>query len=343
MSVRPDGIGDGGCFVVVERRRVVVSVLLVVALLAALAVALMFGEETLWPRQLVDVLSGGGTRGDRTLLLDLRANRVIVAALAGAALGVAGAVMQSVTRNPLASPDILGISAGASAGAVIVIVANDGVLDGKSWAAPVGAIVGGLVIAAGIAAFSVGMDPLRLVLAGIALSSLCGAIVTYLVAIADPEVAAHAYIWLSASLAGREAEHIWPVATALVPAIAVIVPLSRRASMLSLGAVRAHSLGVPVARTERGLLLVSVLLTSLATAATGPIGFVAFVAPQITARLTRTASPPLVVSGLTGATLVLCADAAARTILPWSAPIGAVTSALGAPILIYFLWRAVRV
>lgn len=328
--------------VVTGRTAVVAGLLATLALIAFLA-ALALGEPVLPLGRLFEVLAGGGARADRILVLDLRANRAIVAALAGAALGISGAIMQSVTRNPLASPDILGITAGASAGAVIVIVSMHGSLDHNGWAAPVGAILGGLTIATVIALFSAGLDPLRMVLAGIALSALCTALISFLLTVVDLQVAASAYTWLAGSLNGRGTEHIWPVAGALVVAVIVLVPLSRRAALLSLGTLRAQTLGVPVAHTERVLLLISVLLASMATAATGPIGFVAFVAPQITARLARTASPPLLTSAFTGAILVLSADTLTRAVLSWSAPIGAVTSALGAPVLIYFLWKAVRV
>lgn len=340
---RPALLRAGPVRITFSRRSLIVGAALAAMALLAVAGAMLLGQPNLSVGHLVEVLTGGGTRSQRVLVLDLRANRAIVAALAGAALGIAGAIMQTVTRNPLASPDILGITAGASAGAVLAIVTRQSGYGDDVWLTPVGAMVGGLVIAAAIAAFSSGMDPLRLVLAGIALSALCTALITFLLTVVNPDVATNAYTWLAGSLNGRGPQHIWPVAIALAVAALVVPPLTRPSSMLALGAVRAQALGVSVARTERTLLLVSVVLASMATAATGPIGFVAFVAPQITVRLARAPSPPLLGSALTGAATVLIADILTRSLLPWSAPIGAVTSALGAPVLIYFLWKATRV
>ncbi|GAA3958618.1 hypothetical protein GCM10022231_17740 [Gordonia caeni] len=236
----------GAIQIVVARRSVIVGAILLVVTLSAFVAAMALGEPVLSIGRLLDVLSGGGTRAQRILVLDLRANRTIVAALAGAALGIAGAIMQTVSRNPLASPDILGITAGASAGAVVVIVTRHSAYGEDVWLTPVGAMIGGLVIAAAIAAFSSGMDPLRLVLAGIALSALCTALITFLLTVVDTEIATSAYTWLAGSLNGRGPQHIWPVAAALVVAALMVPPLTRPASMLSLGTVRAQTLGVPV-------------------------------------------------------------------------------------------------
>ncbi|MFM9377328.1 FecCD family ABC transporter permease [Gordonia sp. VNK21] len=339
----PPSIRLGGLSFQYRPRALIVGVVLVVALVAAIFAALMLGDGVVSPGQLVEVLSGGGRRADRRLILDLRANRVLVAALAGAALGVAGAIMQTVTRNPLASPDILGITGGASVGAVAVIAIAGGDLSDKPWATPLGALIGGIAIAVAIAVFAASMDPMRMVLSGIALGALCGAVITYILATVNSDVASTAFAWMAGSLEGRGPEHIVPVAITLAVGVIVVVALQRASALLALGTPRARTLGVPVAGVERTLLLTSVLLASMATAATGPIGFIAFVAPQITVRLARTPSPPLITSGLTGAVLVLLADLLTRSVIPWTAPIGAVTSVIGAPVLIYFLWKASRV
>lgn len=327
---------------IVQPRGIVVTAICAAILLIAAGAALMLGEPTIPLSRAYDVITGGGAVGDRVIMLDLRANRTIVAALAGTALGLAGALMQTVTRNPLASPDILGITGGASVGAVTVIVANGGPAVAP-WTIPLGALAGGAAIAAVIALTSAGLDPLRLVLSGIALSALCSAGVTFLLSYVDGDVAHTAMSWLAGTLNGRGPQHIWPLVIGLTVAVCVLAPLVRHIGLLPLGVARAATMGVDTARTERILLFTSVVLASLATAATGPIGFVAFVAPQIVRSIVRSPAPPLVGSALVGGIIVVVADTVARAAIPWSTPIGAVTSVFGAPLLIYYMWRSTRV
>ncbi|MFT4088268.1 MAG: iron ABC transporter permease [Gordonia sp. (in: high G+C Gram-positive bacteria)] len=338
----PPTLRIGTFSLVWHRRPVLVLIGAIVAAACLIVAALALGEQNLSLATLVDVFGGGGSRSDRILVLDLRANRVLAATLAGCALGTAGAIMQSVTRNPLASPDILGITAGASVGAVTVIALSQNSDTHRPWVTPIGALVGGLAVAAAIALVSRGMDSLRMVLSGIAFSALCTAAVTYTLTVVPTDVAGSAFAWLAGSLNDRNAENLVPVAVALGLAVPVLLAFARVLDMLSLGPVRAVTLGVPVAVGERVLLLTSVVLASAATAAVGPIGFVAFVAPQIARRIAATTAPPLITSGVLGAFFVVGADTLIRSVLTWQPPIGAATSVLGAPVLIYFLWKATR-
>lgn len=331
----------GRVSVLVSPRPLRILLACVIVLAAALVAAFLFGEPIVSIGRALDVVTDGGRTTDRVILLDYRANRTIVAALAGAALGLSGALMQTVTRNPLASPDILGITSGASLGAVAVITANGGP-DVAPWTIPLGALIGGFATAAFIAAVSSGLDPLRLVLSGIALSALCSAAITFLLSYVDGDTAHAATAWMAGTLNGRGPEHIWPVLAGLVVAAVILLPQARSIGMLAMGRERAGTMGIAVESTERRLLLLSVVLATMATAATGPIGLVAFVAPQIVRRAAGTSSPPLVSSALGGAIVVVIADVAARTLIPWTAPIGAVTSLFGAPVLIYILWRTSR-
>ncbi|MEJ9080154.1 iron ABC transporter permease [Gordonia malaquae] len=332
----------GRLSMIVERRSIAVTAACAALLVAAVGAAFMFGVPTIPPLRAFEVLTGGGAMPDRIIMLDLRANRTIVAALAGSTLGLAGALMQTVTRNPLASPDILGVTGGASVGAVAVIVVNGGPAVAP-WAVPVGALIGGAVIAGVMALVAAGLDPLRLVLSGIALAALCSAAITFLLSYIDGDVAHTAMSWLAGTLNGRGPQHIWPVLIGLVLCGGVLIPLTRSIGLLPLGDAKAATMGVDTLRTERTLLFLSVVLASLATAATGPIGFVAFVAPQIVRSIARRPAPPLVASALAGAIIVVVADTAARAAIPWTTPIGAVTSAFGAPLLIYYMWRSTRV
>lgn len=326
----------------IRPRQVRLAIGACIALVIVVVLALICGEPLIPVGRALDVITGGGLAYDRVIILDYRANRTAVAALAGAALGCSGALMQTVTRNPLASPDILGITSGASVGAVAVIVLHGGP-PADPWSVPLGAMLGGLMIALAIAAVSSGLDPLRLVLAGIALAALCGAAVTFLLSYVDGDTAHTAMTWLAGSLNGRGPEHIWPVLIGLIAACLALIPMLPAIGLLPLGSAKSVTMGASSTRTERPLLLISVILASLATAAIGPIGFVAFVAPQIARGIARAPAPPLVSSAAIGAVLIVGADTAARAVIPWTAPIGAVTSALGAPLLIYYLWRSTRV
>ncbi|MFG1781678.1 FecCD family ABC transporter permease [Rhodococcus oryzae] len=291
-----------------------------------------------------EILFGGGTKVERFIVMDLRLPRALTALLTGLALGISGAITQSILRNPLASPDLLGITAGASAAAVaLIVLAGGGSFVGllAVLGIPIAALIGGIATAIIIYALAWrgGVQGYRVVLIGIGFNAMLIAAIQWMLISADINDVARAQVWLNGSLNGSDWAQVWPVAigVAVVGAIALISSFTLGA--LRLGDDNARSLGVRLQAGQATLLLAAVALASIATAAVGPIGFVALCAPQLALRMLRTAGPPILASGLVGAVLVIGSDVIARTILPVELPVGIVTSALGGPFLLYLLVR----
>lgn len=319
--------------------------------LSALVVVLFgfeiaLGDFDLSLGQVVDVLTGGGTRAQRFVVHDLRLPRALLCLAIGVALAVAGALTQSISRNALASPDILGITAGASAAAVALLALGPtmslGLLD--RLGVPLSALLGAFVTAAVIFGLSYrgGITGYRLILVGIGVNAVLVAVTGWMLTNADINNVSRAQVWLNGSVGQAN----WNSVPVVLVSVAVLVTLAIIGSF-TLGALRlgddtAAALGINVQRAQAILLLLAVGLAAAATAAAGPVGFVALAAPQIAIRLTRSAGPPIVVSGLVGAVLVLAADLIARVVLPVELPVGLVTSALGGPFLLYLLVRANR-
>lgn len=326
---------------------------MVVVLVLAVVLFLVFcldvgrGDYPLSVPDVVGVLFGSGTRIENFVVMDLRLPRALTGVLVGVALAISGAVMQSVTRNALASPDILGITSGAGAAAVSLIV-----LSGTSTAVgifatlgvTVAALIGGLVTAAAIylLAWRGGVQGMRLVLVGIAVNAMMIALIGWMLVNADITDVTRAQLWLTGSIAGATWAQVWPVLAAVSVLGACGLVMSSRLAAMRLGPDTARSLGVDVQRSQAVLLLISVALAAVATSVAGPIGFVALAAPQIALRLTRSAEPPLIASALTGAVIVVASDLVARTVLPVELPVGIVTSVLGGPFLLYLLIRVNR-
>ncbi|MEV4409082.1 iron chelate uptake ABC transporter family permease subunit [Actinoplanes sp. NPDC049598] len=312
--------------------------------LAALLVALTRGDYPMPLSDVLSVLAGGegATRRSAYVVLSLRLPRALGAIAVGAAFGLSGAIVQRVVRNPLASPDIVGINAGAAAVAVFLIV----VLAAGPRTVAVGALAGALATAAAIYLLSRrrGVSGYRLVLVGIGVTAMLTSVTAYLLNTANIYTAEQASIWLTGSLAGRSWAQVAPV----VVAVAVLLPVALRLAgplrALELGDDLALALGVRAERARAALLLTAVALAAVATAAAGPIAFVALAAPQIARRLVRERGLALVSSAAIGAALLALADLAARRILaPAELPVGVLTTVLGAPFLIWLLARANRV
>lgn len=292
----------------------------------------------------VGALVGSGADLEHYIVWELRMPRSLVGVLVGAGLGISGAITQSITRNPLASPDILGITAGASAGAVTVIVLGGATVAGTALSVSAAALVGGLLTAVAIYALAWrrGIEGFRLILVGIAVNALLGALTTWLLVLGDIREVARATVWLNGSLAGRDWDHVWPVAVALGVVGTVALASTFQLSALRLGEDTARVLGVRVQLSQAVLLVASVLLAAMCVTAAGPIGFVAFVAPQVGVRLVGGSGPPLLASGLVGAALVVGSDFVARVVLPVDLPVGIVTTAIGGPFLMYLVIRTNR-
>ena len=259
----------------------------------------------------------------------------------GAALGLSGAITQTVARNPLASPDILGVTSGASAAAVLLIVVGAA---GSLAGLPLAALFGGLVTTALVygLAWRKGIDGYRLVLVGIGIGAVAEALTSWLLVSAKITDATRATVWLTGSLNQRGWEHVVPVAVALAVLVPAGLLLSFGLGTLQLGDDTARGLGMRVDRSRAALLLTAIGLCAVATASAGPIGFVALVVPQVCLRLVGTDRPPLFASAVYGALLLVAADLVTCTVLPVELPVGIITSVIGAPYLIWMLARGAR-
>ncbi|MCS5718837.1 iron chelate uptake ABC transporter family permease subunit [Herbiconiux sp. CPCC 205763] len=339
------------------RRRLLVVTAALAAILVVLAVlALMLGDRIVAPADVVAALFGQGSGGDRFVVLGLRLPRLTLGLLVGACFGLAGAVFQSLLRNPLASPDIIGISQGASAAAVgaILLLGLSGIA--VSFAAFGGAVLVAAVITllaggfgrvgsgrGGGAGGSGGAAGSRFVLIGIALAFLAQALIGYLLTRSDVRDAQSALVWLIGSIGTvQPAELIVTAVGALVLTVALAV-LAPRLRMLQLGDEAAVGLGVRVTSTRLLLTLVGVGFAAVATAAAGPVAFVAFVSAPIARRLLGGLGPALVTSALVGAVVVTGADIVAQhAFAGLQAPVGIVTGIIGAPVLLLLLARGNR-
>jgi iron complex transport system permease protein len=336
-AVRPGAVVRiGPLSAVVRWRSVLVPVVGAVVLVLLSAVSLGRGDFPIGLADVLRALVGIGDPGQQFVIRELRAPRIVVGLLVGAALGVAGALFQTSARNPLASPDVLGITQGASAGAVAAIV-----LGGGAFGVPLAALCGALLTGALLFGLTwrAGVDGTRLVLVGIALWAVASALVDWLLTRADIRDAASAYVWITGSLNARTWEHAVPLAIVL----AVLLPLAlgggRVLGALQLGDDTARGLGVRLAAAQAGAVLVAVGCVAAAVAAAGPVGFVALAVPQLALRLTGGSRPPVLASAVVGAVLVVGADLVARTLLPQVLPVGILTAGIGAP---YLLWLLVR-
>lgn len=313
----------------------------VAAIVVLLCVSVSIGAVAVPLGDVAAVLRGGGAPGDRFIIGGVRLPRALVGFGAGLALGVSGALIQNVTRNPLASPDVIGILSGASAGAVAAIVlgasASGEPLAG--WGATPFAILGGLAAAAAVFLLSWqrGVGGMRLILVGIGVAAISAALTSLLLVRARVHEAAQAVVWLTGTLDGRTWAHAWPLLVALALVLPVLVPLHHPLAALPLGDALAQSLGVRTGRVRLVALGCATVLGAVAVAATGPIAFIAFVAPQIMMRVIGSPIPPILGGGLGGAVLLLATDVVTRTVLPVGLPVGIVTVAVGAPFFLVFV------
>ncbi|GAB3506434.1 FecCD family ABC transporter permease [Amycolatopsis cihanbeyliensis] len=327
-----------------DGRATVVCAALAAALAGITLLTLATGEYELSVGEVLSALAGRGTSGADFIVNTLRLPRLLTALLVGAALGASGAVLQRLSGNPLGSPDIIGFTYGSATGALVVIV----LLDGSMLRISGGALAGGAVTAVLIylLAYRRGLQGNRFILVGIGISAMALAANSYLITEASLTDALEAQAWLVGSLNGRG----WDQALMVGLAVAVLLPLGgyygRRLSMLELGDDTATALGVGVERARLVLLLVSVGLAAIATAATGPIWFLALAAPQLARRLTRTAGAGLVPAALLGALLLAGGDfAVQRVFADTQLPVGTATGTLGGLYLGWLLtseWRTGR-
>ncbi|WP_127820043.1 FecCD family ABC transporter permease [Microbacterium sp. CPCC 204701] len=323
-----------------SRRRALVTGILGAAILGVFTLSLMIGQTFYGLDEVVRVVAGETVPGASFTVGELRLPRAVLALLAGFSFGIAGVTFQTLLRNPLASPDIIGITSGASAAAVFGIV----VLALSETLVSVLAVGGALLTALAIYLLSNkgGFAGTRLILIGIGVAAMLDSAVTYLLSEGAVWDLQSAMRWLAGSLNGAS----WPVVLPLALAFLVLVPAllaqGRGLGVLRLGDDAAASLGVSIRGTRVVAIVVAVALLAFATAATGPIAFVAFMAGPIAARLVGPGASLLLLSGLVGGLLVLVADLVGQFAFDSRYPVGVITGVLGAPYLIYLLIRSNR-
>jgi iron complex transport system permease protein len=311
----------------VRSRSLLVGLGLVGALVVIVMLTVTLGTLGVAPADLARTVLGQGAGTDRIVWGTIRGPRLIVGIAAGAALGIAGTLFQTVTRNPLGSPDVIGLSAGAAAGAAAFGVLWTGILP-----QPVGALVGasaamGLVYLATGRGFS---SPSRMLLVGIGVSAVSLAFVEFVIVRVGREEAITLAAYLSGTLASRSWDHAATIWLSLVVLAPCALVLSRRLQLVEMGDEQADALGARSGRTRVFAVLVSIGLATAAVNVVGPIGFIALTAPQIARRLTRAPGPNVVMSALVGALLLCLADLLTQqSPFPVQLPVGVLTALVG--------------
>lgn len=272
----------------------------------------------------------------RRILYRIRLPRVLTALLVGASLGLAGALFQSISRNPLGSPDVIGFTTGAASGAIVQII----LFDAGPLATALAAVLTGLITAVVVMGLARGRGSQGLVLVGIGVGATLTGLNNLLLVSANLDQAMFAQMWLAGSLNTRTWDHVLPALLGLLFALPVALLHARRASLLEMGEATAGVLGVIPGRTRRRLVLAAVALTAIATAAAGPIAFIALAAPQLSKRLARAEGLGLVPAALMGALLLMLADLASQRLAAFvHLPVGLVAGVMGGGYLLWLLLR----
>jgi iron complex transport system permease protein len=325
----------------ISERALLVSAAIAVLIVVAAVATMVTGDFPLTVGEVLATFVGQGDGYADFVVLTLRLPRLITGLLVGASLALSGAILQSLSRNPLASPDIIGFTQGAATGAIAVLV----LAQGSMAATALGATVAGLLTSAAVylLALKQGVQGFRLVLIGIGVSAMMLAVNSYLLMRATLESALAAQTWLVGGLNNRGWDQAQVVAVVLAVLLPCALALGRRLALLEMGDSAATGLGVNAERTRLALLAVSVGLAAVATAAAGPISFVALAAPQVARRLTGASGPGLAASALTGGLLLVVSDFAVQRLFPTSQlPVGIATGAIGGLYLVWLLaheWR----
>jgi iron complex transport system permease protein len=311
----------------VRARSVIVAASLVAAILVVAVLTISLGRLGVSPAAIGGTVLGNGVGTDRIVWGTIRGPRLVVAVAAGAALGIAGTLFQTVTRNPLGSPDVIGLSAGAAAGAAAFGVLWTGIVP-----QPVGALIGACV-AMTLVYLATGRgfaSPSRVLLAGIGISAASLAFVEFVMVRVGREEAITLAAYLSGTLASRSWEHVATIWLSLILLTPFALALSRPLQLIEMGDEQADALGARSGRIRLFAILVSIGLATAAVNVVGPIGFIALTAPQIARRLTRAAGPNVVVSALTGAFLLCLADVLTQqSPFPVQLPVGVLTALIG--------------
>lgn len=323
-----------------KRHFLFMTLLLAVIAFGLICAMLMLGN-TIYPvKDVVSVLLGEEVKGASFAIETIRLPRMVAGVFTGFAFGVGGYIFQTMLSNPLANPNVIGITAGSSAAAVFCII----VLQASNVVVSVASVVGGLLTTAIIyilskgSSFSIG----RLILIGIGIQAMLNAFISYLMVIGNTHDIPSAMRWMSGSLNGAKMENIMPLIMTVCICVPILLVYAKRLEILELGEQTATSLGVDTNKTRIVLLLSSVLIIALATATTGPIAFVAFLAGPIAKKVVGVGFSNIIPAGLVGVILVLAADLIGQFAFEVRYPVGVVTGIIGAPYLIYLLIRINR-
>ena len=323
-----------------RRRFIIMTTVLAIISLALCGTMLMLGN-TIYPvEDVFRVLLGEKVKGASFAVGSIRLPRMIAGVFAGFAFGIGGYIFQTMLRNPLANPNVIGITAGSSAAAVFCII----VLHASTTVVSIGSVIGGLATVLIIYALSKGSSFSigRLILVGIGIQAMLNAVINYLLLIGQEHDLPAAMRWLSGSLNGAKMENLYPLIITVIIFSPIIFYFGRRLEMLELGEQMATSLGVDTNKTRLTLIISSVLIIALATATTGPIAFVAFLAGPIAKKLVGVGFSNIIPAGLIGVILVLASDLIGQFAFETRYPVGVITGIIGAPYLIYLLIRINR-
>ncbi len=344
MSTEPESLPLRGHVVRLKRfsvrlnvRSIKLCAALTVAMLLVGMVSLSVGDFAIPLGDVAKTLFGSSTEDAKFIVGTLRLPRALVAIGVGAALGMSGAIFQSLVKNPLGSPDIIGFNSGAALGAVMAIL----LFQGSSALVSLGAVTGGILTAVVVyvLAWRRGIQAYRLVLVGLGAAFALDAGVDYLVTRAEINEVQRAAVWLTGSLNGRSWDEVRVIVIALAALGPAAILAQRQLDRLELGDDTAATLGLRINRTKFTLIMIAVVLSSLAVASAGPILFVAFVSGPLARRLSGSPGAAVVSAGFVGAMITLLADLSARQLFPVELPVGIMTAVIGAPYLLWLLYR----
>lgn len=337
VRLRLPGLGPA----TTDLRLLVVLAVIAVLLVTVLVFSVGTGEVEIGPVRVLRALVGQGSELDVLVVHQWRLPRALMAIVLGAMLGIGGGIFQSLTRNPLGSPDVIGFGTGAYTGALVVIL----VLGGGYLATAAGALVGGVATALVVYLLSVargsgrrGVQGFRLIIIGIGVAAMLSAFNTWMILRVEVEDAMRVAIWGAGSLNGVTWEQLAPTSVIAVAIVLGTAVLASRMHVMELGDDSAAALGIRTEATRLSLIIVGIATVALVSATAGPISFVALAAPQIARRLARSAGIALVPAAATGSLLLLASDYLAQRIHPMTPlPVGVVTVSVGGVYLIWLL------
>jgi len=320
------------------------GIVLLLALAASVVLGVRFGAVDLTTGEVLAALLGGGEDWQRQIVVELRLPRMLLGALVGGGLALAGATFQALLRNPLAEPYILGISGGASVGAVLVLAL--GLAGATSWALPLAALAGALLAITLVfrVATSSGraLDVRVLLLAGVVVAAFFSACIAFILSVSEARTVQGAVLWIMGSLAGASWASVAVAAAYTLPTAFLLLTLARPLNLMAIGEETAHYLGADVERVKRMALALAALLTAAGVAVAGVIGFVGLVVPHAIRLLVGSDHRALLpLSFLGGATFLVLSDVAAQVVLaPTQVPVGVITAFVGVPLFLVLLRRS---